>query len=214
MVRIGTSALNPAGRLGWLWSAVLALLPGYRVQYVPLESTDYGFPDQYRHLGENVDILYGPSGFVTTADLVDFEQIGVYRFTLALHRGDPLAGTEEIPPSDLSGRTVWMMDDRPAPGTIPVIDRVRDELRAQALGIRLRPTDPHYTIETFNRFAATENGDCLLSLECWDHALPGLLAWPLAVTETMPYGLLFPRHPNARLGAFISTVRKVVAAHR
>lgn len=204
VIRIGTSALNPANRLNALWSAVLTRLPDYHLQYVPLETLDYSFPDQYQHLGENVDVLFGPSGFASTPAQTHFLQLGTYHFTIAMHVTDPLAKSAPINLTDLKDQTVQVMASS---AQLPIVNQIRQHLATPEFNITLQEIDPHYTIETFNHLAVSDQ--YLLSLECWDQVLPGIVARLLNVAEQLPYGLFFPKQPNPFLQKFIMMVQAI-----
>lgn len=185
-IRIGTSALNPASRHGGLWARLSRRLPDYRFQFIPLETLNMGFPELYRHLGEQVDLLVGPSGFESTATATHFYPMGRAHFTVTVRHDAALAQKDVITPADLNGRALALVPR----GAAAAIDRVYEELDRSAGHFTAVPADAHYTIETFNRFIQGNQG--LLTFDCWDNVLPGTVARPLAVATTIPYGIMAP----------------------
>lgn len=63
IIRIGTSTINPATELNWLWNKLLADLPDYQIIFVPLETYDLLYPNFYDYLGEDIDLVLIPLVF-------------------------------------------------------------------------------------------------------------------------------------------------------
>lgn len=185
-IRIGTSALNPASRHQDLWDKLSRQLPDFRFQFIPLETLSLGFPELYQHLGEQVDLLVGPSGFEKTAQVAHFYQLGVSHFTVTMRQGAPLAKQPVVKLRDLAGRRLALVPQ----GQSYVIDQVYAELARQNVQVTTVAADAHYTIETFNQYVM--GAQLLLSFDCWDHVLPGTVTRPLEIPVTIPYGIMAP----------------------
>lgn len=202
-IRIGSSLLNPASSMMNLWNKLIGENPRYHLQFIPLETVKYSFPEMYRHLGEEVDILFGPYGFEGLEKANDFFKLGDYRFTITMHASDPLAKKEKITLDDLAGQQLAMIPQ----GRTPFIDDLYQLIAAAGNKVQPVDTDEHYTINTFNRFTA--KGQYLLTLDCWQNVLPGLVSRPLAVSNTLPYGFIAPRQPGRQLHDFLQLLAKI-----
>lgn len=203
-IRIGSSTLNPASRLFDVWAKVTSKLPQYRLQFVPLEGKNYQFPDVYNHLGEQVDILFGPSGMDNVRKRINFYQVGTYGFSIAMHIGDKLADKKIIVLKDLNESEVQSIPR----GVSKIFDQIYTKFDNSGYQIRAVDTDAHYTIDTFNKFNLS--GEYLLSLDCWNHVLPDIINRPLDVPYELPYGFITPLKPNAETELFVKVLVSVI----
>lgn len=201
-IRIGSSTINPASELHALWDRIIQKLPQYRLQFIPLENNNFEFPDTYNHMGERVDILFSPYGMESVRDKINFYQLGKYHFTIMMHSTDPLATKEKIDLSDLAGASLDIM----SAGMTQEIDNIYRDIKKRKLKIKLVPTDAHYTVNTFNKF--TESGQYLLSLDCWDNILPGLVSRPLDVPYSLPYGFITAKSPGQNIKLFMEILKE------
>ena len=80
------------------------------------------------------------------------------------------------------------------------IDEIYQDIKDQHLKIKFTQTDAPYTVDTFNQFTA--DGQYLLSLDCWNNVLPGLISRPLDVPYSLPYGFITAREPDANVKLF------------
>lgn len=204
-VRIGSSLLNPASQLMGLWDQVIAADPEWRLQFTPLETLAYSFPEMYQHLGERVDLLYGPYGFSDQTYNVRFYPFTKYHFSITMHQNDPLAQKQQLNLADLVGAQLMMVPQ----GHVAAVDHLYKLIDQQKLKIKTVATDVHYTIDTFNQFMA--EGQYFLTLECWQHVLPGLVSRPLNVADAIPYGFIATDHPSKELAQFIATMLKAIS---
>lgn len=203
-IRIGSSTLNPASRLFNVWEKMTTLLPQYRLQFIPLEGKDYQFPDVYNHLGEQVDILFGPSGMDNIRSKINFYQVGTYGFSIAMHMGDKLSHKKVITLKDLNQSEVQTIPR----GVSKIFDKIYAEFDSSNYQIRTFNTDAHYTIDTFNRFNLS--GQYLMSLDCWNHVLPDIISRPLDVPYKLPYGFITPLKPNSETELFVRVLVSVI----
>ncbi|MCH4009152.1 LysR family transcriptional regulator [Companilactobacillus sp.] len=204
IIRIGSSALNPASNLIDIWNKLSEKLPQARLQFIPLEQISEGFPEIYHHLGREIDILFGPFGMDQSRQDVQFEQVGNYNFTVVVHNNDPLADNKTIKLSDLDGKTLEMVPK----GISRAIDNIYENISKSTAKITTKPTDAHYTIDTFNKFSLSNN--YLLSFDCWNNILPGTVSIPLNTTEKMPYGFITPTKPNQQTKQFVESLKEIV----
>lgn len=204
-IRIGSSLLNPASQLISVWNQVLQKNPNYRLQFIPLETINRAFPDLYRHLGDEVDILFCPYSHADTMQQTSFYQMGAYHFTITMHLGDPLAQKKEISIDDLAGKQITMIPR----GKSKQIDQLYQAFDQAGNHVQTIDTDEHYSIDTFNQFIVSQT-PYLLTLERWHDVLPGLTARPLAVPYTMPYGIVSPRKATPEIQHFIAQLQETI----
>lgn len=202
-IRIGSSLLNPASKLMNLWNRVLKAAPKFRLQFSPLETLSYPFPEMYEHLGEEVDLLYGPYGYTANTYHVNFYPFTKYHFSITMHADDPLAARSKIELSDLANGTLTLGPY----GYVRAVDQIYDRINHDHLKIQTNETDVHYTIDTFNQFML--NGQYFLTLDCWQDVLPGLVSRPLDIPLSIPYGFIAPNHPSSEMSAFIKVLLDV-----
>lgn len=203
-IRIGSSIINPASELHDLWNKLSLQLPQYRLQFIPLENNHFEFPDTYNKMGQRVDLLFTPYGMESAKDRINFLQVGRYNFTIMMHANDPLANKTKIKLEDLNNQSVAMMPEK----MTTEIDAIYQAIADKKLNIQTVPTDAHYTVETFNKFTAS--GRYLLSLDCWNNVLPGLVARPLAVPESLPYGFITAREPQQHVKLFMQVLESLI----
>ena len=80
------------------------------------------------------------------------------------------------------------------------------------LPLPLRTPPQFYDMEVFNRCVQTRNP--LMSLECWGEVHPALVTLPVDWPFTIPYGILYPLHPDPDTLRFLSLVRQEMAERR
>ena len=93
-------------------------------------------------------------------------------------------------------------------GDSPSVDRVRAAVEAHPQ-IHIEDTPQFYDMEVFNRCVQTRNP--LMSLECWGEVHPALVTLPVDWPFTIPYGILYPLHPDPDTLRFLSLVRQEMA---
>ena len=199
VIRIGTSALNPASRQSDLWAEVSRQLPDYRFQFIPLETLNMGFPTLYQHLGEQVDLLVGPSGFQQTPSQIHFYQLSTSKLTLTMCQTDALARQSVIQPNDLAGTKLALI---PQYESI-AIDQVYDYLAQAQIKFKAVVADAHYTIDTFNRDILPNQP--LLTLDCW-----GTVTRPLNIPVSVPYGIMAPLKLTPAMVKLTDVVQQII----
>ncbi|QMU07644.1 LysR family transcriptional regulator [Levilactobacillus suantsaii] len=204
VIRIGTSTLNPASRQSALWAEVSRQLPDYRFQFIPLETLNMGFPMLYQHLGEQVDLLVGPSGFQQTPSHIHFYQLATAKLTLTMCQTDALARQAVIQPDDLVGTKLALIPQYES----NAIDQVYDYLAQAQIKFTAMAADAHYTIETFNRDILPNQP--LLTLDCWPAILPGTVTRPLNLPVSIPYGIMAPLKLTPAMVKLTNVVQQII----
>lgn len=151
-----------------------------------------------------MDIMFGPSGFASTKEKTHFIKLRNFHFQLAMHSTDSLANKKKVNLSDLKGKTVTL----PPYHSSEIIDHFYDLVKKKHLPIKLKATDQHYSISTFNKFV--QEGTYLWSLSCWQAVLPGLVNRTIKLDLTIPYGIMTPLHPNPIVKKFVQALNKAV----
>lgn len=155
----------------------------------PLRTTTREFSGRSRALGEKFDFLIGACDSRQWLDRCNFLPLGVYRHCVAVPREHPLARKTKLTIQDLYGQTLMMVKR----GDSPTVDRVRDYVEKHP-AIAIEDTPQFYDMEVFNRCVQTRNP--LMSLECWGEVHPALVTLPVDWPFTIPYGILYPLHPD------------------
>ena len=201
---VGTSILNPCKPFMDLWYRVSEQLPGFKLHIVPFEDDHEGILREIAALGEKFDFLIGACDSRQWLDRCNFLPLGVYRHCVAVPREHPLARKTKLTIQDLYGQTLMMVKR----GDSPTVDRVRDYVEKHP-AIAIEDTPQFYDMEVFNRCVQTRNP--LMSLECWGEVHPALVTLPVDWPFTIPYGILYPLHPDPDTLRFLSLVRQEMA---
>lgn len=197
IIRIGTSILNPVTRITPLLNEVLKKLPGYKIQYVPLETLDIIFPNVYSHLGEDIDLIFG---IFETFNNTNFIKLKDLSYVVFMNWQDPLAKKETITLEDLQNKTLTF----PAKHTSVASEEIYQEIKERNININYQITDNHYLVLTLNRFI--ETGQYLL-IPSSDNLLPGLVSKTIDLKAKIPYGIITPKHPTKALAKFITKLK-------
>lgn len=194
VIRVGTSALYPGKRLMDLWEQISGEWPMFRLKIVP-------FADDSRtmlaNLGKRYDLICGVYDSDLTRNQCRFLPLGQYSFCLAMSRQHPLARHEKLAVQDLDDQHLLIMPQ----GNSPSNDRVRALLSRENPEVIFEDAPRHYDMETFNQ--CEELGWLLLTVEGWQDIHPSLVTIPLDVPETIPYGVIYAKTPNADTGRFL-----------
>lgn len=197
---IGSSLLNPCKPFMDLWYQANQKLPGYRLHIVPFDDTHTGILSEIAALGEKYDFLVAACDSSEWLELCNFHKLGTYHICCAVAREHPLASKKRLTIEDLHGETLMMVKQ----GDSPSIDAVRDEI-GRCPAIRIEDTPQFYDMEVFNRCAQTQN--VMLTLECWQDVHPGLVTLPMIWDYTVPYGVLYAKHPSKDVLEFLSLIK-------
>lgn len=204
VIRVGVSSINPISEIYALLNKVLEKLPDYKIQCIPLENLKLIFPNFYQHLGEEVDLVFNPSGFASTPEEANFIKFDDLPFAIGMQANDPLTKNKSIELADLENKELTL----PPLNSSAKIDQFYDLAKQKNMNINFKETDIHYTISTFNNFMI--DGQYLLTFPCWDNLIPGLVTKKLNINLTIPYGIMTPKNPNNDVAKFVEELVNLV----
>lgn len=196
---IGSSLLNPCKPFMDLWYQVNQAFPGYKLHIVPFDDSHTSILSEVSALGEKYDFLIAACDSADWLELCNFKRLGTYRVCCAVAREHPLAQKKSLTIEDLYGATLMMVKR----GDSLAIDMVRNEIEKHS-AIHIEDTQQFYDMEVFNRCAQTQN--VMLTLECWQDVHPGLVTLPVTWDYTVPYGILYTKHPSKDVLKFLSQI--------
>lgn len=197
---VGTSILNPCKPFMDLWYKLSPLFPGYRLNIVPFEDEHTNIVAEISSLGEKFDFLTGVCDSATWLGRCRFLKLGEYKKCVAVSVDHRLAKKKKIRLSDLYGENLMMVKS----GDSAVNDRIRDDITKNHPQIHLVDTPHFYDMSVFNRCAQSD--DVLLTIECWENVHPLLVTIPVEWEYTIPYGILYSKHPPEDVQRLIQTV--------
>lgn len=196
---IGSSILNPCQPFMDLWFKVQDQFAGYTLNIVPFEDNNQDILQVIASLGSRFDFLVGVCDSRLWLDRCNFCQLGTFNHCCAVARSHPLAQKSRLKISDLFGQTVMMVE----PGDSRVVDQIRSDLSSYP-EIKIADTSWFYDMSVFNLCA--QGNLVLISLECWHNVHPGLVSIPVDWDYPIPFGLLYPKAPNADIMRLISLI--------
>jgi DNA-binding transcriptional LysR family regulator len=197
---VGTSLLNPAKPFMDLWYSHNAAFQDYKLHLVPFSDDHSSILQEIGQLGVKFDFLIGVCDSAEWLKRANFYQLGTYRKMAAVRRGHPLAARKTLKISDLNHYTLMMVKA----GDSPANDAIRYDLTEHYPAIRIEDTGHYYDLSVFNRCA--ESDKVLLTIECWKDVHPGLVTIPVEWDYTIPYGILYPLHPDKDIQCFIDII--------
>lgn len=205
VIRIGNSTLYPCKPLLDLWNSVGSSYPQFKMKIVPVDADSERWPGDYQNLGKDVDVMVGAyeraTGFSSFCD----QQLGEYRFCIAVSREHRLANRERLSVSDLYGQRIAMT----TPGVSPIMDEIRGYLLTEHPEIQIKSVIQHYTLEVFNH--CEEHGFILLTLEGWKDVHPSLITIPIDWGYAIPYGVIYPLKPSDNVQLFLSAIQETAS---
>ena len=207
MIRIGTSLLNPCNVLLDVWNTISDTYPQFKMKMVPFDDNAEPWPDVYRTIGRDFDIMVGAYERANGSDSFHALKLGEYRFCAAVARGHPLASKEMLSVTDFYGERLVVLK----PGSSPLIDGIRGYLVTQHPEIEIKDTPLHYTIDVFNRCEGS--GAVLLTLDGWKDVHPSLVTLPVDWEYTIPYGMLYPLKPSGSVQLFVRALQDTVSSN-
>lgn len=207
IVRVGYSLLNPATELIARWGRVGASHPEIRLQMVPFIDESRELSRLYESLGHEIDCIVGPYDTELHPNVRGLE-LGRASFCIAVPRDHALVrmanGGGAIRPSDLAGLTVMLS----RPGSISVVDEIRNELTRDVPGVAFRDLPANYGPELFN--LCEQSGNPLLALDMWNDVHPSLAMVPVkwANDRSLPIGVMYASLPNPALRSMIEALQE------
>jgi DNA-binding transcriptional LysR family regulator len=202
MIRIGTSLLNPCKILLDVWNTISDTYPQFKMKMVPFDDDAEPWPTVYQTLGKDFDVMVGAYEKANGSDSFQALKLGEYRFCVAVSREHPFARKERLSVTDFYGERLVMIQ----PGSSPLIDGIRGDLRTEHPAIQIKDAPYQYTIEVFNR--CEESGAILLTLDGWKDVHPSLVTIPIDWEYTIPYGVLYPLKPSKSVLPFVRAIQE------
>lgn len=201
VLRVGTSLLNPCKVFMDLWTQISDKVPRYKIQIVPFEDRHENILSVIGKLGQTLDFIVGACDSSLWLNRCNYLPIGEYQKCVAVPAGHPLASKKCLKADDLHGETLMMVSR----GDSAHNDELRDFLEAEHPQIHLEDAGYFYDIDVYNR--CEQQGYLLLNLECWKDVHPSLVTLPVEWGFTLPYGLLYPMHPDQRILEFLEVLK-------
>lgn len=205
-IRIGNSMLNPCTVLVDMWNTICNTYPQFNVKMVPFDDNTQSWPDVYRTLGKDFDVMVGAYESINGSDSFQDLKLGEYRFCVAISRTHSLAGKDRLSLTDLYGERLVMIQ----PGSSPIIDNIQAYLNMEHQAIQIKRAPTQYTIEIFNR--CEESCAILLTLDSWKDVHPSLVTIPIDWEFTIPYGILYPRKPSNSVQLFVRSLQETLTS--
>lgn len=204
VIRIGTSPVTPAEVLVELWPKLSELMPDLKFQLVPFENNPENARMILKNLGENIDVVAG----VFDEKLLGYRECNAIelsreRLCVAVSLTDPLARKEKLTIEDLYGHELLMQK----PGSMSSMDDLRAYLTENHPQIKILDF-PLYSINVFNE--CQSGGRLLVVVERWKSVHPLLKIYPMDWDFSMPYGLLYAKHPDAKVKKFLAALKKIL----
>lgn len=202
--RVGTSLLNPAKPFMDIWYKVAREFPNHKLHLVPFEDDHETILSEISQLGTKFDFLLGVCDSKLWLDKCAMLPLGGYKKMCAVSQEHPLTRKKSLELPDLYGETLMMVEE----GDSQTNDRIRRYLKENHPKIQIQDTPHFYDMSVFNR--CIEQGNVLLTLECWQDVHPALISIPVNWEYSCPYGLMYSLNPTAEVKKFVDTVKSQV----
>lgn len=201
-LRVGSSFLNPGQRLIDLWHRLAPEDRTYRFRLVPYDDDRRQILSVVASLGSRVDFLAGVFDSQRMAELADFLELRRCPLCIAVPRSHPLARKRRLALADLHGQRLFVVRS----GDARTIDRVMTVLKMTHPQILFQDAGWFYDMDTFNTCEMT--GSLLLTLDIWAGVHPSLVTLPVEWPYTVPWGLLYAKHPSPEAARFLDALRE------
>lgn len=205
-IRIGHSMLNPCTVLVDLWNTISNTYPQFKMKMVPFDDNAASWPDVYRTLGKDFDVMVGAYESANGPDAFQALKLGEYRVSVAVSREHPFARRERLSVTDFSGERLVLMQ----PGISPLMDAIRGYLQTEHPAIQMKTVLHQYDIDVFNR--SEGSGAVLLTLDGWKDVHPSLVTLPVDWQYTIPYGVLYPLKPSNSVLLFVRALQETACS--
>lgn len=201
-VRVATSLLMKCRMLPGIWSRMIEDAPGTRIDITSLESVGVEPGNYLSGLGVSYDVMEGLFMSELYRDRCLFLELLRAPLCLAMPRSMRAAGAEVVDAEMLHDLDLVMMQS----GVSEDYDAAHQYLAA--LGANRITEVPFYTMELF---ADCElNQRAIVTFEIWEDIHPDLVRIPFAEPHSMPYGLIFSKHPSAQAMKLYQTAKRMV----
>lgn len=201
-VRVATSLLMKCRMLPGIWSRMIEDAPGTRIDITSLESVGVEPGNYLSGLGVSYDVMEGLFMSELYRGRCLFLEFLRAPLCLAMPRSMRAAGAEVVDAEMLHDLDLVMMQS----GVSEDYDAAHQYLAA--LGANRITEVPFYTMELF---ADCElNQRAIVTFEIWEDIHPDLVRIPFAEPHSMPYGLIFSKHPSAQAMKLYQTAKRMV----
>ena len=204
IIRIGTSPMTPAQLLMQLWSKIQQHCPDMKFQIIPFENTPENAREILANLGKNIDVVGGIFD-ETMLSLRSCAGLQLSREPLccAVSVHHRLAVKDKLKVEDLYGENLLLMRREWS----QYVDQLRDDLWQNHSQIHIVDFD-FYNMSIFNR--CENSDDVLLAIPGWANVHPLLKVIPVEWEHSIPYGLLYSRHPSETVKRFLEAAQAAV----
>ena len=201
-VRVATSLLMKCRMLPGIWSRMIEDAPGTRIDITSLESVGVEPGNYLSGLGVSYDVMEGLFMSELYRDRCLFLELLRAPLCLAMPRSMRAAGAEVVDAEMLHDLDLVMMQS----GVSEDYDAAHQY--HAALGANRITEVSFYTMELF---ADCElNQRAIVTFEIWEDIHPDLVRIPFAEPHSMPYGLIFSKHPSAQAMKLYQTAKRMV----
>ena len=199
-VRIGTSLLFKCRLLPSLCAQAHPLLPSITFDF-PFTSGDLTRENDFSGLGRDYDLLEGIYCSICWKGLCSFLELARTPICCAVSPRHPLAGRDSLTLRDLDGMQLVM----PIQNVSLELDRFRQELLQQSPNVHIIDS-PYYGLDTFT--ACELNNQVLITQPVYADIHTNLVTVPLETGYTLPYGLIYSKHPTAPMRQLLAVVQE------
>lgn len=203
IVRIGVSPMDPVDMIERLLESIAFNEPHFRFDICPFPGYYADYAGVINSLGEHIDVVVGAYGFShTKKPFYQALPLASVPMRAAVPKKHRLAANTCVELEDLRGETVLISSSDIAGMTAPM---AADLERHQARVEYLKQTS--FDITAYNQCAYT--GTILIS-PVRNNVHPLLKSIPINWSYTVPYGLIYPSHPNEGVEKFIRAAAEYI----
>ena len=200
VINVGTSILRPCKMLVDLWSEIDDETLPVTIHIVPFDDTPAGMDVMLSSLGKDIDCFVGPCDSITWKENYNILHIKNGKCEIAVPRKHKLAKKERLNWDDLDGEAIMLVKR----GDSPTLNKMRDEIEAKHPRITVIDAPHFYDTNIFNE---CEQTGCLMeTLDIWQDVHPSLVTIPMEWDYTMPYGIIYGKHPSKIAESFIQKI--------
>lgn len=201
-IRVATSLLMKCRMLPGVWSHMIENEPETRIDIISLESAGIEPGNYLRGLGVSYDVMEGVFMSELYRDRCLFIEMTRTPLCLAIPKTLGFSEMKVVDRKMLHNLDLIMMKQ----GVSADYDAAHSYLAS--LGANHITEVPFYTMELF---ADCElNRRAIVTTEIWEDIHPDLVCIPLAESYSMPYGLIFPKHPSAQAMRLCRTAQEML----
>lgn len=200
IINVGTSILRPCKTLVDLWSEIDDETLPVTIHIVPFDDTPAGMDSMLSSLGKDIDCFVGPCDSITWRESYNILHIKNGKCEIAVPRKHKLAKKLSLNWNDLEGETIMLVKR----GDSPTLNKMRDEIETKHPQITVIDTPHFYDTSIFNE--CEQNGCLMETLDIWRDVHPSIVTIPMEWDYTMPYGIIYAKHPSEIVESFIRKI--------